>query len=55
MKRVYLIRQRLPDFAGSKQMCIGSTDIPMGGKKVLSRQSKWRSTCPLSPPFFPVP
>lgn len=30
MKKVYLIRHGLPDFPGGKQMCIGTTDIPMG-------------------------
>ena len=35
MKNVYLIRHALPDFPGGKRMCIGTTDIPLGGKGLL--------------------
>ena len=31
MKHIYLIRHALPDFPGGKGMCIGTTDIPLGG------------------------
>ena len=32
MKKVYLIRHALPDFPAWKKMCIGTTDIPLGGE-----------------------
>ena len=35
MKNIYLIRHALPDFPGGKRMCIGTTDIPLGGKGLL--------------------
>lgn len=31
MKKVYLIRHALPDFPGGDRMCLGTTDIPLGG------------------------
>jgi broad specificity phosphatase PhoE len=38
MKRVYLIRHALPDFPGGKGMCIGTTDIPLGGKGLMQAE-----------------
>ena len=35
MKKVYLIRHGLPNFPGRKNMCIGTTDIPMGEKGLV--------------------
>lgn len=31
MKKVHLIRHALPDFPGGDRMCLGTTDIPLGG------------------------
>ena len=36
MKKVYLIRHGLPDFPGGKGMCLGTTDIPMGEKGLVT-------------------
>lgn len=38
MKKVFLIRHGLPDFPGGQRMCLGVTDIPIGGEGLRQAQ-----------------
>ena len=51
MKKVYLIRHGLPDFPGGKGMCIGTTDIPMGGKGLAQAAQMARQLPPVTAVF----
>lgn len=54
MKKVYLIRHGLPDFPGGMQMCLGTTDIPMG-EAGLAQAAKMAAALPPLTAVFSSP
>lgn len=51
MKKCYLIRHGLPDFPGGQQMCIGTTDIPIGKKGLLQAEEMAKKLPPVTAVF----